>query len=68
MSRWNDSMVRAALNLGAGDATIVYNSVSTDSRTIEPGCLFVALQGERFDAHNFLADVAGKGATGAVVS
>src|SRR5688572_6096991 len=68
MSRWNDSMVREALDLGNGDATLVYNSVSTDSRTIEPGCLFVALQGERFDAHNFLADVAGKGATGAVVA
>ena len=68
MSRWNDSMVREALGLGAGDATVVYTSVHTDSRTIEPGSLFVALKGERFDAHNFLADVAGKGATGAVVS
>jgi UDP-N-acetylmuramoyl-tripeptide--D-alanyl-D-alanine ligase len=62
-------MVRAALDLGgAGDATQVYNSVNTDSRTIEPGALFVALKGDRFDAHNFLADVAGKGATAAIVS
>ncbi len=68
MSRWNDSMVRDALGLGAGNAAFVYNSVSTDSRAIEPGSLFVALKGERFDAHNFLADVAGKGACGAVVS
>ncbi len=68
MSRWNDSMVREALGLGGGDASLVYNSVNTDSRTIEPGSLFVALKGERFDAHNFLADVAGKGATAAVVS
>lgn len=68
MSRWNDVMVREALNLGGGDATHVYSSVSTDSRTIEPGSLFVALKGDRFDAHNFLADIAGKGAIAAVVS
>jgi UDP-N-acetylmuramoyl-tripeptide--D-alanyl-D-alanine ligase len=61
-------MVREALDLGGGDATHVYSSVNTDSRTIESGSLFVALKGDRFDAHNFLADVAGKGATGAVVS
>lgn len=67
MSRWNDAMVRDALGLGAGDASFVYSSVQTDSRTIEPGSLFVALVGERFDAHNFLADVAAKGALGAVV-
>ncbi|HEY0671689.1 MAG TPA: UDP-N-acetylmuramoyl-tripeptide--D-alanyl-D-alanine ligase, partial [Longimicrobiales bacterium] len=68
MSRWNDAMVREALGLGAGDATQVYGSVNTDSRIIEPGSLFVALVGERFDAHKFLADVAGKGALGAVVT
>jgi UDP-N-acetylmuramoyl-tripeptide--D-alanyl-D-alanine ligase len=62
-------MVRAALGLGSGgDATKVFTSIHTDSRTIEPGALFVALKGDRFDAHNFLADVAGKGATAAVVS
>ena len=68
MSRWTDAMVREALGLGGGDATVVYTSVGTDSRTIDPGSLFVALKGERFDAHNFLADVAGKGAAAAVVS
>lgn len=68
MSRWNDAMVREALGMSGGDATLVYTSVHTDSRTIEPGTLFVALKGERFDAHNFLADVAGKGAGAAVVS
>lgn len=68
MSRWNDAMVREALGLGQGNATMVYTSVSTDSRTIDPGSLFVALKGERFDAHNFLADVAAKGAAAAVVT
>ena len=68
MSRWNDAMVREALGLGSGVATVVYSSVSTDSRQIAAGDLFVALKGERFDAHNFLADVAGKGASAAVVT
>ena len=34
-----------------------FSAVSTDSRHIEGGALFVALVGERFDAHEFLADV-----------
>src|SRR4029079_7153607 len=42
--------------------------VWTDTRTIEPGDLFVALSGERFDAHEFLRDAVAKGATGLVVS
>ncbi|HET7824630.1 MAG TPA: UDP-N-acetylmuramoyl-tripeptide--D-alanyl-D-alanine ligase, partial [Anaeromyxobacter sp.] len=29
--------------------------VSTDTRTLGPGSLFVALRGEKFDAHGFLA-------------
>ena len=41
--------------------------VWTDTRTIEPGDLFVALRGERFDAHNFLADAVKQGAAAVVV-
>ncbi len=42
-------------------------TVCTDSRRIEPGCLFIALRGENFDAHQFLSDVAGAGAIAALV-
>jgi UDP-N-acetylmuramoyl-tripeptide--D-alanyl-D-alanine ligase len=42
--------------------------VSTDTRTIAAGTLFVALKGERFDAHDYLAEAAGKGAAAAVVA
>ncbi len=42
--------------------------VSTDTRTIAPGSLFVALRGERFDGHAFLPAAAGAGAAAAVVS
>lgn len=44
-----------------------FDSVSTDTRTIGPGQLFFALRGERFDAGEFVADAADKGAAGAVV-
>lgn len=44
-----------------------FDSVSTDTRTIGPGQLFFALRGERFDAGQFVADAADRGATGAVV-
>ena len=44
------------------------SAVSTDTRTVGPGNLFVALRGERFDAHEFLADAVAKGAAAVVVS
>jgi UDP-N-acetylmuramoyl-tripeptide--D-alanyl-D-alanine ligase len=42
--------------------------VSIDSRTIEPGELFFAIKGERFDGHHFVSDAVEKGAAGVVVS
>lgn len=42
-------------------------SVTTDTRKIENGCLFVALKGDRFDGHDFLVEAIKKGAA-AVVS
>lgn len=42
--------------------------VSTDTRTLCAGNLFVALVGERFDAHMLLSDAAQKGASAAIVS
>ncbi len=43
-----------------------FTGISTNSQSIEPGNLFVALRGERFDAHDFLADVAARGAAAVV--
>jgi UDP-N-acetylmuramoyl-tripeptide--D-alanyl-D-alanine ligase len=51
-----------------GDDTAGFSRVRTDSRTAGPGDLFVALRGERFDAHDFLDDVARRGAAAALVS
>ncbi|MCV4339731.1 UDP-N-acetylmuramoyl-tripeptide--D-alanyl-D-alanine ligase [Pseudomonas capsici] len=44
-----------------------FTGVSTDSRAIQPGQLFVALTGPRFDGHEYLDQVAAKGAVGALV-
>jgi len=44
-----------------------FTGVSINSQTIEAGNVFVALRGERFDAHDFLADVAARGAAAVVV-
>ncbi len=41
--------------------------IHTDSRTVEPGDLFVALAGDRFDGCDFVADALAKGAIGAIV-
>jgi UDP-N-acetylmuramoyl-tripeptide--D-alanyl-D-alanine ligase len=45
-----------------------FSAVSTDTRTITPGALFVALRGENHDAHDHLADAVARGATAVVVS
>lgn len=34
-------------------ADLTLDAVTTDTRKVTPGCLFVALKGERFDAHDF---------------
>ncbi len=44
------------------------HSVSTDTRNIESGALFIALIGERFDAHNFLDKAIDSGASALLVS
>lgn len=44
-----------------------FNSVSTDSRTLQPGALFVALSGPSFDGHDFVAAAAERGAAAAIV-
>jgi UDP-N-acetylmuramoyl-tripeptide--D-alanyl-D-alanine ligase len=44
-----------------------YGAVATDSRTLNPGALFVALRGPNFDGAEFVAAAAARGAIGAIV-
>jgi UDP-N-acetylmuramoyl-tripeptide--D-alanyl-D-alanine ligase len=57
--------IAGARLIGAGE--VVFNGVSTDSRSVMAGNLFVALRGEVFDAHKFLAQVAEQGVAAVVV-
>lgn len=69
---WTLDRVREALRpllverVPAGDAPIA--GISTDTRDIRPGDCFVALAGERFDAHDFLPEAVARGASALVVS
>ena len=53
--------------IGAGDGNISVTKISTDSRTVKRGELFVALRGEKFDGHKFVETAANAGAAGAIV-
>jgi UDP-N-acetylmuramoyl-tripeptide--D-alanyl-D-alanine ligase len=64
---WTERAVREALELPGGGAGRTFSTISTDTRSIAPGALFVALSGERFDAHAFLPAAVASGAAAAVV-
>ena len=44
-----------------------FTCISTDSRTLSPGGLFVALKGEQFDGHQFIAQAVSRGGSGVIV-
>jgi UDP-N-acetylmuramoyl-tripeptide--D-alanyl-D-alanine ligase len=80
VTRWTAARVREALGLAAtaqrgangpeaasDAAEATFTRVLTDTRVIEPGALFVALVGERFDGHDYLEAAVAAGATGVVV-
>jgi UDP-N-acetylmuramoyl-tripeptide--D-alanyl-D-alanine ligase len=50
-----------------GDGRIGFASVSTDTRTLPHGALFVALRGERFDGHDYAQSAADRGAAALLV-
>jgi UDP-N-acetylmuramoyl-tripeptide--D-alanyl-D-alanine ligase len=62
--------IRAALGLTEPQNVppVIASGWSIDSRTVEPGDLFFALQGENHDGHAYLESVFARGAVGAVVS
>src|SRR5947207_4091438 len=50
-----------------GHGPRLVSNLSTDSRTVQPGDLFVALRGENFDGHKFVEQASERGAAGAMV-
>ena len=55
MSPWTSESVALALGVPT-PGRLAFTDVTTDTRHLKPGALFVALKGDRFDAHDFLAD------------
>ena len=69
MSRMMTLAEAVALVPGAvlvGDGARAFERVHTDTRTLRAGDLFVALKGERFDAHDFLPQARAAGAVAAI--
>lgn len=66
--RWTAAEVARALELHAPADEMDFAGVSTDTRKIVPGSLFVALSGANYDAHDYLDQAAAGGAVAAVVS
>ncbi len=63
---WNSAEIAAAVN-GQASADFAATGVSIDSRSLERGDLFVALQGPTFDGHDFAAAALQRGAAGALL-
>ena len=65
----NMLLSEAAKTVGASlnGEDIVFHGCSTDSRTIEKGNLFIALEGEYFDGHQYISVAEKKGASSLIV-
>ncbi len=64
IAEWTGAQLAIPHGAKAGETT----GYSIDTRTLAPGDLFFAIRGERFDAHDFVADALAKGACAAVVA
>ena len=65
---WLLSQVADAVQGRVLGADVAVDGVSTDTRAISPGQLFIALAGDNFDAHDFLAQATAAGATALMVA
>lgn len=56
------------LGLASAPADMEFKGISIDTRTLQPGNLFIAIRGERMDGHDFINEALKKGASAAIVS
>ncbi|HSX19552.1 MAG TPA: UDP-N-acetylmuramoyl-tripeptide--D-alanyl-D-alanine ligase [Gammaproteobacteria bacterium] len=56
------------LNVPLQGTDAVFTSISTDSRDLQPGALFIAIKGANFDGHEYVSEALQRGATGVLVS
>ena len=66
MMRLSEAAIATHGQLAGAD--VAFSAITTDSRKVQAGDLFVALKGEHFDGHDFVADCLQRGAVAAVVS
>lgn len=65
---WPLSQAAAAVDAQLVGSDAVFTGVTTDSRTLQSGDLFVALPGPRFNGHDYIEQAAQRGAVAAMVS
>ena len=74
IAEWTGTQLAIPHSITAGESTgysasgVYATGYSIDTRTLASGDLFFAIRGERFDAHDFVADALAKGACAAVVA
>lgn len=59
--------VLAATPQHLADGSVIATGITTDSRSVQPGQVFLALRGEKFDGHDFVAQAIEQGAIAAIV-
>ena len=64
IARWSAAEIQPKTEADSVDAT----GYSIDSRTLQPGDLFIAIHGERFDGHDFVLSAFERGASAAIVA
>lgn len=65
--RWTLNEILRALHLPEINADISLSGISTDSRTIKPGDIYLALEGKAYDGHAFVNEAVAKGAKAIIV-
>ena len=56
-----------ALQITARGQDVTFSSVSTDTRTLQHGALYIALRGERYDGHDFVRHALENGASAVMI-
>ncbi len=68
MTSMSLSSIAGKINASVIGEDVMFSSVSTDTRNIRAGDLFVALKGEKFDGHDYVSQAFDRGAVAAMVS
>ncbi|WP_041555835.1 UDP-N-acetylmuramoyl-tripeptide--D-alanyl-D-alanine ligase [Nostoc sp. PCC 7524] len=67
LTQLTEALLAQPVNLSAADLAQASTGIQTDTRLIKPGEVFVALRGEKFDGHEFVATAIAQGAIAAIV-